>query len=202
MKLLNIYLVTMVLLFAVSATAEDFNGFRGIAWGTSVEKILESEPKLAEGLMGTMPGVKAFQIRGDDLNLGGVKTESITYIFYKGRFSSVSIDFRGYDSYEKLLAHCKRTIGPVTATAVLRQEQYTGFDSPKTSAMLLYQLSLQTSNFGRLYIYSKEFVEGGSGTSEQEAGPGRDKGAPKGKNAPPKPSPSEKDSTKTDDVKM
>jgi hypothetical protein len=58
-----------------------------------------------------------------------------------------------------MLNYCKKLFGPVTASVVMRLEQYAGFDSPKTGAMLLYQLSMQTSNYGRLYLYSKEFMQ-------------------------------------------
>jgi hypothetical protein len=159
MRLMTIFLVFLILVFAVAAAAEDLNGFRGFAWGSSLEGIQESDPKLVEGHMGTMPGVKAFQRRDDDLNFGGIKVDSITYIFYKGRLTSVSIDYKGFDNYEKLFAYCKKLFGPVNGTAVLRQEQYAGFDSPKTGAMLLYQMSMQTSNNGKLFLYSKEFMK-------------------------------------------
>jgi len=108
--------------------------------------------------MGAMPGVKAYRRTDDDLEFGGIKVESITYVFYKGRFTSVSIDFRGYDVYEKLFVYCTKLFGPVNASAVLRLEQYAGFESPKTGAMLLYQLSMQSTNYGRLYLYSKELL--------------------------------------------
>jgi hypothetical protein len=148
----------MILAFAVSAGAEDMNGFRGVSWGSNLEAIQESDPMLVEGHMGVMPGVKAFQRRDEELNYGGVKVEGITYIFFKGKFTSVSIDFKGFDNYEKLITYCTKQFGPVTAAAVMRQEQYAGFDSQKTGAMLLYQLSMQTANYGRLYLYSKEFL--------------------------------------------
>jgi len=159
MKMLSISVVSLILFIAVSAAAEDLNGFRGYAWGVNQEVMLESDPKLVEGHMGAMPGVKAFKRTDDDLTFGGIKVEAITYIFYKKRFTSVSIDFRGFDNYEKLLIYCKKLFGPVTGSAVLRLEQYASFDAPKTSAMLLYQLSMQTANYGRLYIYSKEFQQ-------------------------------------------
>jgi hypothetical protein len=143
------------LIVAVSAAAEDMNGFRGFTWGVSQEAMREADPRLVEGHMGAMPGVKAFKRTDEDLTFGGIKAEAITYIFYKEHFTSVSIDFRGYDNYEKLLTYCKKLFGPATGSAVLRLEQYASFDSPKTSAMLLYQLSMQTSNYGRLYLYSK-----------------------------------------------
>ena len=159
MRSLSVFLASMILACAVSSSAEDMDGFRGYAWGSDVKTIQSADPKLVEGHMGVMPGVKAYQRIDEDLNYGGIKAQSITYTFYNDRFTSVSIDFRGFDNNEKLLAYCKKMLGPVTASAVMRLEQYSGFDSPKTGAMLLYQLSMQTTNFGRLYLYSKEFLQ-------------------------------------------
>ena len=159
MRILSVCVLSLIMLFAVSASAETMNGFRDLTWGAKLEVMRESDPKLVEGHMGAMPGVKAFKRTDDDLTFGGIKTEAITYIFYKERFTSVSIDFRGFDNYEKLLTYCKKMFGPVTGSAVLRLEQYASFDSPRTSAMLLYQLSMQTSNYGRLYLYSKGYLD-------------------------------------------
>jgi hypothetical protein len=159
MRMLSVYVVSLILFIAVSAAAENMNGFRGFAWGGNLEAMRESDPRLVEGHMGAMPGVKAFKRTDEELDFGGIKAEGITYIFYKERFTSVSIDFRGFDNYEKLLTYCKKMFGPVTGSAVLRLEQYASFDSPKTSAMLLYQLSMQTSNYGRLYLYSKGYLD-------------------------------------------
>jgi hypothetical protein len=159
MRLLSVFLASMILAFAVSAAAEDLAGFRGFTWGSDIEVMQSSDPNLVEGHMGVMPGVKAYQRTDEDLNFGGIKVDGITYTFYNGRFTSVSIDFRGIDNYEKLLSYCKKLFGPVTASVVMRLEQYAGFDSPKTGAMLLYQLSMQASNYGRLYLYSKEFLQ-------------------------------------------
>lgn len=159
MRFLSVFLVSLILSFAISASAADLDGFRGTPWGIEIEAMKDSDPKLVEGHMGVMPGVKAYQRRDEDLNFGGIKADAITYSFYQGRFTSVSIDFRGFDNYEKLLAYCKKIFGPVTGSVVLRLEQYAGFDSPKTGAMLLYQLSMQTTNYGRLYLYSKASFE-------------------------------------------
>jgi hypothetical protein len=155
MELLKIIFVCLALAWTASAHAEDLNGFRGFSWGSTPEAMKAIEPKLVEGHMGAMPGVKAFKRTDEDLNFGGIRADSITYTFYQGRLTSVSIDFRGFDNYEKLLVYCKQKFGPPTGTAVLRLEQYASFESPKTGAMLLYQLSMQTTNYGRLYLYAK-----------------------------------------------
>lgn len=148
-----------LLITTTTVFAAGVDGFRGFRWGSDIKEMQSTDPDLVEGHMGVMPGVKAYQRRGEELDYGGIKADSITYTFYKGRFTSVSIDFRGFDNYEKLLVHCKKLFGPATATVVLKLEQYAGFDSPKTGAMLLYQLSMQTTNYGRLYLYSKEYLK-------------------------------------------
>jgi len=159
MRVLIVFLAAMILAFAVSAAAEEMNGFGDFAWGSDLEAIQDSDSNLVEGMMGAMPGVKAFKRNDEDLDFGGITADAITYIFYKGRFTSVNIDFRGIDNFETILAYCKKRFGPPTGSAILRLEQYASFDSPKTGAMLLYQMSMQTTNFGRLYLYSKEFLK-------------------------------------------
>ncbi len=151
---------TTLLLFATLSSAsagEDMDGFRGITWGSSLEAIQAIDSDLVVGMMGAMPGVQAFKRNDEDLNFGGIKADAITYVFYKGRFTSVKIEFRGIDSFEKLLEYCKKLFGPTSGSAILRLERYASFDSPKTGVMLLYQMSMQTTNYGDLYLYSKEF---------------------------------------------
>jgi len=160
MRWLSIFLVTMTLFMTVSvAAAAEINGFRSLTWGSDLEATRGSDPNLIEGNIGAMPGVKALQRTNEDLNFGGIRADGITYTFYNGKFTSVSIDFRGFDNFEKLLAYCKKLFGPATGAAVFRLEQYAGFDSPRTGAMLIYQLSMQTTNYGRLYLYSKELLQ-------------------------------------------
>ncbi len=159
MRIVCFCLLYLIVAFAVPAGADELNGFRGFVWGSDLSEIQKSDAKLYEGHMGAMSGVKAYKRSDEDLNIGGIKADAIIYTFYKGKLTSVSIEFRGYDSYEKLLAHCKKLFGPVTGLAVLKLEQYASFDSPHTGAMLLYQLSMQTTNYGRLYLYSKKHLD-------------------------------------------
>jgi hypothetical protein len=159
MRILSVFLAAMILAIAVSAAAEDMDGFRGFTWGSDLEAIQASDSDLVVGMMGAMPGVKAFKRNDEDLDFGGITADAITYVFYKGKFTSVNIEFRGIDSFEKILNYCKKLFGPATMSGILKQEQYASFDSPKTGAMLLYQMSMQTTNYGRLYLYSKEFLK-------------------------------------------
>jgi hypothetical protein len=160
MKLKTLIWTAVLLLIALPAAASELmESFRGYPWGSDVKSIRGTDPKLVEGHMGVMPGVEAFQRTGEDLMFGGIKAEAITYIFYKGRFTTVSIDFRGFDNFERLKLYCQKQFGPSTGSATMRAELYTDFDSPKIGAMLLYQLSMQTSNYGKLFLYSKNAPE-------------------------------------------
>ena len=160
MRLMSFFLMTFTLLMMVSTvTAAELDGFRDLKWGTELAVFLNSEQKSVEGHMGAVPGVEAFQLKNEDLNIGGIKADGIVYAFTKGKLTSVSIDFRGFDNFEKLMAYCKKLFGPVTGSVTMKLEYYAGFDSAKTGAMLLYQLSMPNSSYGRLYLYSKEFLK-------------------------------------------
>src|SRR5690242_13953849 len=94
MRGLRIFVAGLSLLFTVaSAGAGDMTGFRDFQWGSDAKTMQEMDPQLVEGHMGAMPGVEAYQRKDEDLDFGGIKAESITYVFYKGKFTSVSIDF-------------------------------------------------------------------------------------------------------------
>ncbi len=151
--------ITLLLFITVStAAAAEIDGFRNFRWGMDQAAFLETDQKSIEGHMGAVQGVESFQLKNDDLEIGGVKADGIVYSFFKGKFASVDIDFKGFDNFEKLTAYCKKTFGPVTGAVTMKLEYYAGFDSPKTGAMLLYQLSMANSSYGKLYIYSKELL--------------------------------------------
>jgi len=151
--------VLLSMLVSSTASAAETDGFRNFIWGSEKTLFLENEQTKVEGQMGAVPGVEAFRLRGDDLNFGGIKADGITYSFFKGKLTAVSIDFRGFDNFEKLMAYCRKTFGPYTGSVTMKQEHYSSFDSPKTGVMLLYQLSMANSSYGRLYLYSKEFLQ-------------------------------------------
>lgn len=149
----------LMFVLASTAAASGTDGFRNFLWGSDQTLFLDSEQRKVEGQMGAVPGVDAYKLKSEDLNFGGIKADGIVYSFYKGKLTAVSIDFRGFDSFEKLMAYCKKTYGPLTGSVTMKQEHYASFDSPKTGVMLLYQLSMANSSYGRLYLYSKEFLQ-------------------------------------------
>ncbi|HEY5974184.1 MAG TPA: hypothetical protein VIU41_05530 [Geobacteraceae bacterium] len=160
MRLLAVVCTALLLSIGVSvATAAEMDGFRGLKWGSEPAALSIFGQKKVEGHMGAVPGVQAYQLNNDDLVFGGVKATSIVYAFFKGRFTSVSIDFVGFDNFEKMQAYCKQLFGPVTNSATMKQEHYVSFDGPKTGALLLYQFSMGYNSYGRLYLYSKEYLQ-------------------------------------------
>ena len=160
-KALSVFWAIMMLFVTFTAAgADELDGFRGFKWGSDLAAMGGTGLKRVEGQLGAETGINAFQLQNsEDLIVDGVKADGIIYAFHNGKFTSVSIDFKGFNSYEKLLAYCKKLFGPVTGSVTMKQEQYVSFDSPRTGAILVYQMSTTlVSNFGRLYLYSKEFL--------------------------------------------
>ena len=160
MRSRNVFRTAVLFFMLMSSTAmADTDGFRKLRWGTELKDFLDNESKSVEGQMGAVPGVDAYKLKGEDLIIDGIKVDGIVYSFSKGKLIAVSIDYRGFDNFEKMMAYCKRTFGPLTGSVTMKQEHYASFDSPKTGVMLLYQLSMANSSYGRLYLYSKEFLQ-------------------------------------------
>ena len=64
-------------------------GFRGLKWATKIEDA--PGMVLVEG----KGDRKFYRCEGEKCTLGGAKLREITYVFYKGRFTSVMIDAEG-----------------------------------------------------------------------------------------------------------
>jgi hypothetical protein len=159
MRWLSIFWTIPIVFITLStAVAAESDGFRGVRWGSAPAAIESADHKRVEGHMGTIPGVDAFQLTNEDLNFGGIKADSIIYAFFKGKFTSVSIDFSGFSNFEKMQDYCKKLFGPPTGAATLKLEYYASYDAPRTGAVLVYQLGMPTSNYGRLYLYARELM--------------------------------------------
>lgn len=155
-----LWAIVMLLATHTAAGAEEIDGFRGFKWGNDLAAMSGTGYKRVEGQLGAMPGVNAFQLQNsEDLIVGGIRADGIIYGFQNGKFASVSIDFKGFNSFEKIMEYCKKIYGPVTGSVTMKQEHYVSFDSPRTGVVLVYQMSTTlVSNYGRLYLYSKELL--------------------------------------------
>src|SRR5262249_10341227 len=82
-------------------------GFRDLRFGTPVAKV--SGLKLIEA----GPGGRAryYRRKGDSMKLGDAVLNSITYAFYKGEFSSVALETRGYINGQAMLGAFEASYG-------------------------------------------------------------------------------------------
>lgn len=142
-----------------SAGAAEIDGFRGLRWGTELSTLKMAEFTKVPPFKGIAPDTESYRRTADELVVGGIPVEYINYNFRKGRLFSVNIDFKGFFIYEKLLTYCKELIGPATASMVRNMEYITTFDSPRTGALLYLQLTTPIYSDGRLFLYSREFME-------------------------------------------
>ncbi|MGD2126470.1 MAG: hypothetical protein PVG99_10340 [Desulfobacteraceae bacterium] len=79
-----------------SAFQDEPSHFRGIKWGINVNDI----PGL-KFLVG-YEEAKSYQRRNDKMRMGDAKIDSVSYIFYKDKFCSVYIGFRGRLNFQKI----------------------------------------------------------------------------------------------------
>jgi hypothetical protein len=93
-KEIAILVICLVIVFSGSICAEikpeaDLDNFRGIKWGTDLSQFPKDELKEEK----SPPEEKAFSKRNENLDVLGVKADSIQYIFYDNRFTGVIIKF-------------------------------------------------------------------------------------------------------------
>jgi hypothetical protein len=70
--------------------------FRGIRWGDPVMGLSDMVLVLDGGAL------KAYVRKGDDMSIGEAKLDRLHYIFYKGRFYCVYIEFSGSHNFSRL----------------------------------------------------------------------------------------------------
>jgi hypothetical protein len=107
----KVRIIAGILIFSFSTVliAENsLNGFKNIKWGESITKHKEvmhltSENKKIK---------KYYTIDNDDMLLGDIKLTSISYVFYKDKFSSLILQTgRSSDNLKKTLSFLKNKFG-------------------------------------------------------------------------------------------
>jgi hypothetical protein len=102
LSLIALVIFVLTLPMAVTGADGDFkpgsepDGFRGIKWGTDVSTLKDMELKSKRGLYAF------YTRRGDVLQIGSSKPQSIVYIFWDGKLSTVQISTEGNDEYNRL----------------------------------------------------------------------------------------------------
>jgi hypothetical protein len=150
--------VIMVCLCVSTAEAGKIDGFRGILWGTEFTSLNSAEFNKIPSFKGITPGMESYKRANEDLQVADTKVESVNYNFYQGKLISVDIDFKWYSAYERLLVYCRERFGPPTATSSRNLEFVYTFQSPKTGALLFFQLGTPQYSDGRLFLFSHELM--------------------------------------------
>jgi len=154
---LDLFRATVLVLAAFSAAgAVELDGFRGIKWGTELATLSSAEFIRVPSFKGIAPDVESYRRQNDEMKVAGVAVENINYNFRKGKLVSVNIDFRGFLSYERVVAFCKEEFGPPASSMVKNMEYISMFEAPGTGALLYLQLTTAIYSDGRLFYYSRK----------------------------------------------
>jgi hypothetical protein len=159
------------LLSTRSKHLSELDGFRGIHWGSEVNKL--------EGMLKVEPDkpssrdITWYTRRGETLTFGDAKLENVFYSFWMGSFESVWIDFRGEENFKKLKAELFERFGKVLESRELMkkkekepllegstmrygEEEFYFWDGKETEMWLSYSKNRQR---GALSINSKKINE-------------------------------------------
>ena len=158
MRWLGVILASMMLLATTAAHAAQMAGFHGLPWGTELSSLSSAEFSRVFPIKGIAPEMESYQRKNDSLKLDNVVVDSINYNFKKGKLVSVNIDFSGFYNYEGLLAYCEKQIGPVTTSMAKNMELVSSFEAPKTGALIVFQAGASQINFGRLFLFSNDWL--------------------------------------------
>jgi hypothetical protein len=160
MKLLHIFLWITILLSVTIAVAgaADIDGFRGIKWGTDFSTLNAKEFTKLYPFRGIAPEMESYQRINENLDVAGMRVENINYNFYKGKFVSVNIDYKGFFVYEKFADYCKEMFGQATSSMIRNMEYTMSYESTRTGALLYLLLTTPIYSEGRLFFYSRNYI--------------------------------------------
>ena len=99
------------------------DGFRGIKWGTPVENLSHLE------LVEKAGDFEVYAKTDDNLNLGETGLDKIVYMFYKGRFAGLVIEYESAVKYRIIDRALVEFYGPGQVQAdPLKKHHWDGFD--------------------------------------------------------------------------
>lgn len=149
-------ILILVMLFSfvfLSATALAYpnepDGFRGLTWGTPLERVKDS--MVFQYTDGSFGGVDKYTRIDDELSIGAAKLKKIEYGFWQNKLSSVNIEFEGYNNwanlYQSVVARFGEGLRPNRY-----MDKYAWLASSKASILLEYS---DIKRSGYMYIVSK-----------------------------------------------
>jgi hypothetical protein len=162
MKINSVLISCVILLAIVSPCGADaMDGFRGIKWGTLFSSLAAGEFDRIPDVRSTGRFVESYKKKNEDLRLGEAVIDNVSYNFWKGKFYSVAIDFKGFYNFQRIMEYCDKSFGGNRKSIGKETEVYLSYDTPLAEVLVYYQFSRQIEQryeirFGRLFIFSKK----------------------------------------------
>jgi len=136
--------VAVMLSICALAYENEPSDFRGVKWGTHIEKLSDMVLALDGG------DFKAYTRKGDKMVIGDATLNSLHYIFYKDEFYCVRIEFAGFSSFSKIRDEVFRMHGEPAAERYFDRHFYWG--GSNTSIKLDYDDSTETGELGYKFL--------------------------------------------------
>lgn len=136
--------VAVMLSICALAYENEPSDFRGVKWGTNIEKL--------PGMVVTLDGgdLKAYTRKGDKMMIGDATLNSLHYIFYKDEFYCVRIEFKGFSSFSKIRDEVFRMHGKPGGEEYIERHFYWG--GSNTSIKLDYDDSTEMGELGYKFL--------------------------------------------------
>jgi hypothetical protein len=152
-----------MLSISVFAYQNEPDDFRGVKWGSHIEKLSGMELALDGG------DLKAYTKKRDKMMLEGSALTSIHYVFYKERFYCVRIEFKDLLNFQRIRDVFFRTYGEPEGQQYY--ETHFTWTGDKTSITLDYDESTELGEVGYKYMpIDLQVAEDEKNRAEKDAG--------------------------------
>jgi hypothetical protein len=121
------------------------DGFRGIKWGSNIRSLAGMEK-----LGGDSTGLSTYTKKGDELKIGEADLGEITYAFYKNRFFSIVIDYRGLVNFANLKNTFFKYYGAVYQSTKFKDHYF--WDGNNVHMLLTYNELSKDGTISIVYI--------------------------------------------------
>jgi hypothetical protein len=104
------YKLLIIFMLILSSTSANADYFRGIKCSQNVSEV---DGLILDATKGANFEKKEYRIKNDFIQIGEVKSNLISYLFWNDRFLGIAIDIFKKDDYNKIIRHFNQKYGPV-----------------------------------------------------------------------------------------
>lgn len=122
------------------------DSFRGIKWGTNINKLSD----MGGGLIQKGYPIKFYIKTNDKMKIGDAELDKIYYHFYKERFFGVQIYFTGFDNFQKL----KTTFSQLYGEPTIPNQFVEGYDWLGSNIAIIFKYNEISGKGDILYSYN------------------------------------------------